>query len=188
MTPRQADTPGRETRPIAGISPGPLGYEKLDLGRNVRRMTHRSVVHTTARKANGDVSALPLRSVPENPDPSEIARVCKYVLFYGRNGVEQPKIQREIWRDAVLGHDERSDAKAICAKLLNATAARGITTKADCMVEAGNLPLWGCTEKFGMVSLSGCLKLQKDGETGTRTTPIGKYGSRSVEDEHVSLY
>ena len=31
-TPRQAGTPGRETRPPPGIAPGPRGYEKLALG------------------------------------------------------------------------------------------------------------------------------------------------------------
>ena len=111
--------------------------------RNARRMTHRSATHTAAWRANGDVSVLLLRSDPENPDPAEIARVCKYVLCYGCKGVEQPKIQREIWRDAVLGYDERSDAKAICTKLLNTTVARRMITKAECMAEAGNLPLWG---------------------------------------------
>ena len=87
-------------------------------------MTHRSVVHTIAWKANGGVSALLLRSGPEVPDPSEIAMICKYVIRYGCKGVEQPGIHREICRDAVLGYDERSDEKAICTKLLNTTAER----------------------------------------------------------------
>ena len=78
-TQMQADTPGRETRLLAGIEPDPRGYEKLAMGRNVRRMTQHSVAHTIAWKANGDVSVLLLRSDPDNPDPAEIARVCKYV-------------------------------------------------------------------------------------------------------------
>ena len=151
-------------------------------------MAHHSVVHTIAWKANGDVSALLFRSVPENPDPSEIDRVCKYVLCYGCKGVEPPKIRREMWRDAVLGYDERSDAKAICTKLLNATAARRMITKAERMVEAGNHPLWGCTAKFKKASLSGFRKLLKDGETGAHTTPVAKYRSRPVGDGHVALY
>ena len=146
-------------RHLPGILPAPSGGAKLALSRNARRMAHHSVVHTTAWEASGDVSALLLRPGPDNPDPSEIDRVCKYVLVYGRTGVEQPKIQREIWRDAVLGYDERSDAKAICTKLLNTTAARRMITKAECMVEAGNPPPWGRSEKFAMVSLSGFRKL-----------------------------
>ena len=115
--------PGRETRPLPGIEPYPRGYEKLSLGGNVRCMTHHSVSHTTAWVENGDVIVLLLRSGPEDPDPSEIARVCKYVLRHGRKGVGRPRIHREIWRDAVLGYDERSDAKAICTNRLNATVA-----------------------------------------------------------------
>ena len=106
-------------------------------------MTHRDVFHTIARKANGDVIALLFRSGPENPDPTEIARICKYALGYGRKGVAKTQIQREIWRDAVLGYDDRGDAKVICAKLLNTTAARGAIAKSGRMVEAGNLPPWG---------------------------------------------
>merc|ERR1712112_756904 len=187
-TPKHADTPGRETRLLPGILPDPRGYEKLSLQRNVRRMTQHSVIHTIAWKANGDVSVLLMRSGPENPDPAEIARVCKYVLCYGCKGVEQPKIQREIWRDAVLWYDERSDAKAICTKLLNTAVDRRVITKAECMVEAGNLALWGCSEIFQKVSLSGFRKLQKDGKTGTTKTQIDRYRSRSVLDSDVSLY
>ena len=77
---------------------------------------------------------------------------------------------------------------AICAKLLNATVAMGVITKAECMVESGNPPLRCCAEKFRNVSLPGFRKLQKDGETGARATPIGKYRSRPVQDGDVSLY
>ena len=60
--------------------------------------------------------------------------------------------------------------------------------KAACMVEAGSLPLWECTETFRKVSLSGFRKLQKAGATGTHTSQIDKYRSRSVADGHVSHY
>ena len=80
------------------------------------------------------------------------------------------------------------DAKAICAKRLNTTAARRMIAKAGSMVEAGRLPLWGRTEMFKKASLSGFAKLQKDGETGTHTTPIGKCRNRGVEDGDVALY
>ena len=127
-------------------------------------MTQHSLAHTVGWKANGDVSFLLLQSDPEDPDPAEIARVCKYFLCYGRKGVEQPKIQRRIWKDIALRLDERSEAKAICTKLLNTTVARRMITKAECMVEAGNLPLWGCSEKFCKVPLSGFRRIQATGE------------------------
>ena len=75
-----ADAAGRETRPLPGISPDPRGYEKLALGRNVFRMAQCAVFHTIAWGANGDVVVSLARSGPENPDPSEIARVCKYAI------------------------------------------------------------------------------------------------------------
>ena len=79
-TPGQCDTPGWPTRSELVVDPDPRGYEKLALPRNVRRMAQHSVAHTIGWQANGDVSVLLLRSDPADPDPTEIARVCKYVL------------------------------------------------------------------------------------------------------------
>ena len=141
--PGQADTPGREKRARPTIMPDPRGYEKIAPERNFRRGTHRSVPHTIAWKANGDVGGLRLRSDPASPGPSEIASVCKYLLFYGCKCDEQPKIQRQIWRDAVRGYDERCEGNAICTKLQNTTVARRMISKADCMVGAANLHLRG---------------------------------------------
>ena len=56
------------------------------------------------------------------------------------------------------------------------------------MVEAGGLPLWGCSEKFAYVSLSGFGELQQGGETGARDTPIDHYRRRPIGDGHVALY
>ena len=77
---------------------------------------------------NGDVGVLLLRSDLGDPDPAEIERACKYVLFYGFSSVAMPKIQRQIWKGDVLGVDERCVANAICNKLLNAPVARRMTT------------------------------------------------------------
>ena len=93
-TPGKCDAPGWRARVVAAIAPDPRGYDKWELVRNVRRMTQHSAIHTAGRKANGDVIVLSLHSDPGNPDPAEIARVCKYVLCYGRKGAEQPRIQR----------------------------------------------------------------------------------------------
>ena len=147
-TPGQCDTPGWPTRSEPGVDPGPRGYEKLALPRNVRRMTQHSVTHAIVFQANGDVSGLLLRSDPDDPGPAEIARSCKYVLCYGRKGVDRPKIQRQLWTDAVLGFDERCEANAIFAKLLNATVARRMITKAECMVETGGPPALGAHWEF----------------------------------------
>ena len=61
-------------------------------------------------------------------------------------------------------------------------------TKAECMAEAANIPLWGGSEKFTNVSISGFRKLQEGGATGTRETPMGKYISRPPIDAPISLY
>ena len=110
------------------------------------------------------------------------------MLCYGRNGVEQPKIQRLIWSDTVLGCEERCAAKAICAKLLNTTVARGVISRADRMVDAENLPLWGFPDKCREVSISGFRKLQVEGETGAHTNPLDKYRGRPAGDDQISLY
>ena len=56
---------------------------------------------------------------------------------------DQPEIQRQICGGAVLGVDERCDSRALCAKILNTDVARQMITKAEFMVEAGNLPFAG---------------------------------------------
>ena len=119
-SPGNWDAPGWPLRQKPGLAPDHRGYEKIALQRNVRRMTQHSATHTIGWEASGDVSAILLHSDPDGPGPAEIERVCKYVLCYGCKGVEQPKIQRQIWTDAFLGADERCDARALCAKLLNA--------------------------------------------------------------------
>ena len=58
-TPGQCDTTGWPARSEPGVDPDPRGYEKLELQRNVRRITQRSVTHTIGWKARGDLSALP---------------------------------------------------------------------------------------------------------------------------------
>ena len=55
----------------------------------------------------GAAGVLLLRSDHENPGPPELARDLKYAIRNGRKGVEQPEIQRQIWRDAVLGPEQR---------------------------------------------------------------------------------
>ena len=131
------------TRQKPALGADPRGYEKLALERNVRRATQHSATHTIGWKAHGAVSVLLLHSDTGDPCRAEIARVCKYVLCYGRRGVEQPKIQRQIWKPAALRVDERCDAKALCAKILDTTSTRRMITKADRTVEAGNLPICG---------------------------------------------
>ena len=152
----------------------------------MRRMAQRSATHTVGWKANGAVAVLLLHSDPNDPDHSKIAMVCKYVLCYGRKGVERPKIHRQIWGDAVLRVDERCEEKALRAKLLNTSVARRMITKADCMVEAGNLPLWGIPGNFRQVSLSGLSRLQATGVTGA--TSLDMYRERPIEDGRLSLY
>ena len=118
-TPGKRDTPGWRARVVAAIAPDPREYDKLELVRNVRRAAQRTAIHTVGRKANGDVSVLLLHSDPENPGPGEIARVFKYVLYYGRMGAERPMIQKKRWKDAAPKSDERIEERALCARLLN---------------------------------------------------------------------
>ena len=184
-TPGHWDTPGWPAHQKPALEADPRGYGKLSLERNARRMTQRSATHTIGWRAYGDVSALLLHS---DPDHAEIDRVCKYALCCGRQGVYQPKIQRQIRKDAGLRVEERREAKALRAKLLSATVARRVITKADCMVEAGNLPHRGRSGNFRKVSLSGFRRLQATVKTGARTNAIYLYRARPVEDGRLSLY
>ena len=150
-------------------------------------MTQHSATHTIGRKANSDVSVLLLHSDPDDPGHAEIARVCKYVPCYGRKG-DQPEIHRQIWKDAVLRLEESCEAKALCAKLLNATVARRMIAKAECAVEAVGLPLRGRSGDFSKVSISGFRRPQETGGAGARATSLDMYRARPIEDERLSLY
>ena len=61
-------------------------------------------------------------------------------------------------------------------------------TKADRMLEAGDLPLWGRTRDFRKVSLSGFRALQTAGDTGPRAAPLDKFRGRPSEAEASPLY
>ena len=184
-TPGHWNTPGFPTRQEPALEADPRGYGKLALERNARREPQNSATHTLGWKENGDLSVL----LP-HPDPghSEIDRVCKYVLCYGRKGADQPKIQRRIWKGAVLRVDERCGPNALRAKLLNAEVSRRMIIKDDRTVEAGDLPLWGLSGVFRKVSLSGARMIQATGETWARTTALDKYRARPIADGRLSLY
>ena len=101
----------------------------------------------------------------------------------------KPRIQREMWRDAVLVYDERSDAKAICAKLLNTTVARRMITKSECMVEAGNLPPWAFSGKFerSLFPVSGSSREKAKQGRIQRRSAITEAGLSQM-DMSLSLY
>jgi hypothetical protein len=80
------------------------------------------------------------------------------------------------------------DTRTLRNRLLNKTVARRMISKLKCMVELGKLDAWVCNEKFTKVSLSGFKKLEKDGETGSKNTPIEKYMMRGPAIDGISLY
>ena len=104
------------------------------------------------------------------------------------NGEEQPEIQRRIRKAAVLRVDERRDAMALCAKLLNTKVARRMTTQEERMVEAGSLPPLERSRGFRELSLSAFRRPQATGDAGTRTTFLDNYRARPIAEWRLSTY
>ena len=54
-------------------------------------------------------------------------------------------------------------------------------------LEPSGLALWRCSCPFTYLSMSGSRRIERDGETATRTTPLDKYLARP-QDDHCSWY
>ena len=112
----------------------------------------------------------------------------EYVPCYGSKWEEGPKIQRQLWKDAVLGVDERFDAKALRAKLLRTKFARRVITNSERMIEAANSPLRGFSCGFPKSFASWLRIRHSEGRAGTRTTSLDTYRERPTEDGPLPLY
>ena len=77
--------------------------------------------------------------------------------------------------------------KSICAKMLIKTVGRRDISGPEASFELSGLALWRCSHQFTYLSMTGSRRLERDGDTATRSTPLDKYLARPQE-QHCSWY
>lgn len=85
-TPGKADTPGFSLRMKPGLAHDKRGFRRLDLPRNHPRVAQSSLDMLQAWRANCDIQLILYESSPDNPDPTDVAKVTDYVVAYACKG------------------------------------------------------------------------------------------------------
>ena len=85
------------------------------------------------------------------------------------------------------GDADQVTGKSMRAKMLIKTVGRRDISGPVASFELSGLALWRCSRPFTYLSMSGSRRLERDGETATRSTPLDKYLARP-QDDHCSWY
>ena len=97
----------------------------------------------------------------------------------------------DLFKDMVNAVDatdaDQVTGKSMCAKMLIKTVGRRDVSGPKASFELSGLALWRCSRSFTYLSMSGSTRLERDGDTATRSTPLDKYLARPRE-EHCSWY
>ena len=96
------DTPGFVLQTEPSIVMDPRGYPKLEMPRNHQRIVQSSLDLMCSWRANCDVQILLYDCDPDDPDPSEIARVTDYVVAYACKGNESLREEKEHYRSIIM--------------------------------------------------------------------------------------
>ena len=110
---------------------------------------------------------------------------------YACKNSEPTGASADLFKDMVNAVDatdaDQVTGKSMCTKMLIKTVGRRDISGPEASFELSGLALWRCSRSFTYLSMSGSRRLERDGETATRSTPLDKYLARS-RDEHCSWY
>ena len=163
------------------------GAPRLEMPRDHPRVVQHSRYQLQSWRANGDVSLILSYSPPDNPCTDDIIAIIDYVCGYACKDSEPTGATADLFKDMVNAVDE-TDAdqvtgKSMCAKMLIKTVGRRDISGPEASFELSGLALWRCSCSFTYLSMSGSRRLERYGETATRS----KYLARP-RDEHSSWY
>ncbi|KAL9956688.1 hypothetical protein ACROYT_G038207 [Oculina patagonica] len=183
--------PGKKLRNAPEIVNDHNGAPRLEMPRDHRRVVQHSRYQLQSWRANGDISLILSNSSPDNPSTDDIIAIIDYVCGYACKDSEPTGATADLFEDMVNAVDS-SDAgqvsgKSICAKMLIKTVGRRDISGPEASFELSGLALWRCSRQFSYLSMTGSRRLERDGDTATRSTPLDKYLARSSE-EHCSWY
>ena len=188
---------GSEFRPGKKLHNGPEivddhnGAPRLEMPRDHPRMVQHSRYQMQSWRANGDVSLILSNSSPDNPSTDDIIAIIDYVCGYACKDSEPTGATADLFEDMVNAVDSTDasqvSGKSVCAKMLIKTVGRRDISGPEASFELSGLALWRCSRQFAYVSMTGSRRLERDGDTATRSTPLDKYLARP-QDKHCSWY
>ena len=184
-------SPGKKLRNDPEIVGDHNGAPRLEMPRDHPRVVQRSRYQMQFWRANGDASLILSNSPPDNPSTDDIIAIIDYVCGYACKDSEPTGATADLFKDMVNAVDatdaDQVTGKSMCAKMLIKTVGRRDISGPEASFELSGLALWRCSRSFTYLSMSGSRRLERDGETATRSTPLDKYLIRPRE-EHSSWY
>ena len=130
-------------------------------------------------------------SPSDNPSTDDIIAIIDYVCGSACKDSEPTGATADLFKDMVNAVDatdaDQVTGKSMCAKMLIKTVGRRDISGPEASFELSGLALWRCSRSFTYLSMSGSRRLERDGDTATRSTPLDKYLARPRE-EHCSWY
>ena len=183
--------PGKKLRNAPEIVEDHNGAPRLEMPRDHPRVVQHSRYQIQSWRANGDVSLILSNSPPDNPSTDDIIAIIDYVCGYACKDSEPTGATADLFKDMVNAVDttdaDQVTGKSMCAKMLIKTVGRRDISGPEASFELSGLALWRCSRPFTCLSMSGSRRLERDGDTATRSTPLDKYLARP-RDEHCSWY
>ena len=183
--------PGKKLRNAPEIVEDHNGAPRLEMPRDHPRVVQHSRYQIQSWRANGDVSLILSNSPPDNPSTDDIIAIIDYVCGYACKDSEPTGATADLFKDMVNAVDttdaDQVTGKSMCAKMLIKTVGRRDISGPEASFELSGLALWRCSRPFTYLSMSGSRRLERDGDTATRSTPLDKYLARP-RDEHCSWY
>ena len=185
----KCDTPGFPLRRQPCIMRDLRGFDRVDLARNNRRITQSSKYMMRGWRANCDIQLLLYKSMPDDVDASDVARVTNYVVSYCCKGtessVEEKKGMATIINMTMEEHGDVRDMKRLARRLLNECSKNRVLSKQEALCQQAGLDLFTCSEVMEPVSLSGNTRLGTEFEG--KKTVLYQYANRDVSLHHMSL-
>ena len=178
--------PGKKIHDSPEIVEDHNGAPRLEMPRDHPRVVQHSRYQLQSWRANGDVSLILSNSPPDNPSTDDIIAIIDYVCGYACKDSEPTGATSDLFKDMVnavdAGDADQVTGKSMCAKMLIKTVGRRDISGPEASFELSGLALWRCSRPFTYLSMSGSRRLERDGETATRSTPLDKYLARPQEE------
>ena len=126
-------------------------------------------------------------SPPDNPSTDDIIAIIDYVCGSACKDSEPTGATADLFKDMVNAVDatdaNQVTGKSMCAKMLIKTVGRRDISGPEASFELSGLALCRCSRSFTYLSMSGSRRLERDGDTVTRSTPLDKYLARPREEK-----
>ena len=126
-------------------------------------------------------------SPSDNPSTDDIIAIIDYVCGSACKDSEPTGATADLFKDMVNAVDatdaNQVTGKSMCAKMLIKTVGRRDISGPEASFELSGLALCRCSRSFTYLSMSGSRRLERDGDTVTRSTPLDKYLARPREEK-----